>query len=171
MELIALTNNTAQGSREDDLLDVTALTAGAIVNYADAALAPAASLGAAYGSVRALDGTLHLVIENIQEIENIWADGNDTVLVADSAVMGTNDREDDGDDNTAAANIVLPTFLDYDTLKNPGTDNTRLAFSSQDSRRDGAPGVATGTDPRTTDDIEVVLNQNQFTFNLSKTGS
>lgn len=171
VELIALTNNTAQGSREDDLLDVTALTAGAIVNYADAALAPAASLGAAYGSVRALDGTLHLVIENIQEIENIWADGNDTVLVADSAVMGTNDREDDGDDNTAAANIVLPTFLDYDTLKNPGTDNTRLAFSSQDSRRDGAPGVATGTDPRTTDDIEVVLNQNQFTFNLSKTGS
>lgn len=171
VELIALTNNTAQGSREDDLLDVTALTAGAIVNYADAALAPATSLGAAYGSVRALDGTLHLVIENIQEIENIWADGNDTVLVADSAVMGTNDREDAGDDLTPAANIVLPTFLDYDTLKNPGTDNTRLAFSSQDSRRDGAPGVATGTDPRTTDDIEVVLNQNQFTFNLSKTGS
>jgi hypothetical protein len=171
VELIALTNNTAQGSREDDLLDVTALTAGAIVNYADAALAPVASLGAAYGSVRALDGTLHLVIENIQEIENIWADGNDTVLVADSAVMGTNDREDAGDDLTPAANIVLPTFLDYDTLKNPGTDNTRLAFSSQDSRRDGAPGVATGTDTRTTDDIEVVLNQNQFTFNLSKTGS
>ncbi len=158
VEFITLANFTAAGSREDDVLDVTSMTAGAIVNYVD-------------GTIRAGDGTLHLTVENLYQIENVWADGNDTVIVADSDIMGLNSREDSGVDATPAANITLATFLDYDTLKNPGTDNTRLPFVQQDARQDGAPGVVTGTDARTSDDIEVVLNQNEFKFNLSKTGS
>jgi len=157
VEFITLAGNTAQGSREDDTLDVTAMTAGAIVNYND-------------GTVRSLDGSLHVTVENLFEVERIWADGNDTVILADSAVMGANEREDSGDDNTAAVNIALATFLDFDTVTTPGSNNARLAFVNQDARQDGAPGVVTGTDARTDDDIEVVINQNQFIFDLSKTG-
>lgn len=142
VEFITLANRTAAGTREDDVLDVTAMTAGAIVSYVD-------------GTVKALDGTLHVTIEGIDEIENVWADGNDTVLVAGSATMGGNQRSDTG---TLAGNndadIQLPTFIDFDTLKTPGTDNTRKAFVNQ-----------------TTAEIEDVINQNQFKFNLSKTGS
>lgn len=170
VEDIALTLNTAQGSREDDTLDVSAFGAGAVINYADTALISATAannFGAAYGSVRSTDGTLHVVIENLQEIEKITGSGgSDTVLVADSDIMGLNDREDSGDDLTPAVNITLATFLDYDTLVKPGTTNTRLAFVNQDVQRDGAPGVATATDPRFDDDVELVINTNQFKFNL-----
>ena len=75
VEFITLGGNTATGSRENDVLDVTAMTAGAIVSYID-------------GTVRDLAGTMHLTVEGIDEIENIWADGNDTVIVADASVMG-----------------------------------------------------------------------------------
>ena len=142
VEFITLANRTAAGTREDDVLDVTAMTAGAIVSYVD-------------GTVRALDNALHLTVEGIDEIENIWADGNDTVLVADADVMNGNQRSDAGTlagDNDA--DIQLATFIDFDTLKTPGTDNTRKAFISQ-----------------STAEIEDVINQNQFKFNLSKTGS
>jgi len=142
VEFITLANRTAAGTREDDVLDVTAMTSGAIVSYVD-------------GTVRALDNTLHLTVEGIDEIENIWADGNDTVLVADADVMGGNQRADAG---TLAGNndadLQLATFIDFDTLKTPGTDNTRKAFISQ-----------------STAEIEDVINQNEFKFNLSKTGS
>lgn len=142
VEFITLAGRTAAGTREDDVLDVTAMVAGAIVSYVD-------------GTVRALDSSLHLTVEGIDEIENIWADGNDTVIVADATVMGGNQRSDVG---TAAGtndvDIALASFIDFDTLKNAGTDNTRKAFISQ-----------------TTAEIEDVINQNQFKFNLSKTGA
>ncbi|MBI5259528.1 MAG: hypothetical protein HY855_23705 [Burkholderiales bacterium] len=142
VEFVSLEERTAAGTREDDVLDVTAMTSGAIVSYVD-------------GTVRALDNTLHLTIDGIDEIENIWADGNDTVLVASSATMNGNQRSDAG---TAAGtndvDVQLGTFVDFDTLKTPGTDNTRKTFLTQ-----------------TTAEIEDVINQNQFKFNLSKTGS
>lgn len=179
VEDIALTQNTAQGSREDDTLDVSAFGGGAIINYADAALVTgtaATNFGAAFGSVRGTDGTLHVVIENLQEVEKITGSGSsDVVLVADSDIMGQNDREDSGDDLTPAVNITLATFLDYDTLVRPASvagttaatlNNSRLAFVNQDVQRDGAPGVATATDPRVDDDVELVINTNQFKFNL-----
>ena len=81
VEFITLASNTATGSRENDVLDVTAMTAGAIVSYID-------------GTVRDLAGTKHLTVEGIDEIENIWADGNDTVIVADASVMNGNQRSD-----------------------------------------------------------------------------
>ena len=183
VEDIALTQNTAQGSREDDTLDVSAFGGGAIINYADAALVTgtaATNFGAAFGSVRGTDGTLHVVIENLQEVEKITGSGSsDVVMVADSDIMGLNDREDSGDDLTPAVNITLATFLDYDTLVRPASvagttaatlNNSRLAFVNQDVQRDGAPGVATATDPRADDDVELVINTNEYKFNLGGGG-
>ena len=140
VEFIQLSNRTAAGRTEADVLDVTSLTAGAIVSYID-------------GTVKDLGGTTHVTVQGIDEIENIWADGNDTVIVADASIMSGNQRED-GANGTNSVDIALATFMDYDTLKTPGTDNTRKAFSSQSSA-----------------EIENVINQNEFKFNLSKTGT
>jgi len=77
------------------------------------------------------------------------------VIVADAAVMGLNARSDAATSSLADnVDLALATFVDFDTLKNPGTDNARKAFVNQ-----------------TTAQIEDVINQNQFHFDLSKTGS
>lgn len=157
VEYITLSNRTAAGRTEADVLDVTALTGGAIVSYVD-------------GTVKDLSGTTHVILQGIDEIENIFGNGgNDTVIVADASVMSGNQREDTAN-GTAPANVALATFLDFDTLTLPGTTNTRLAFAAQDARQIGAPGVVDGNDARFSDDIEVTVNQNQFKFDLSKTG-
>lgn len=140
VEFITLSNETAQGTREDDVLDVTAMTAGAVVSYVD-------------GTVKDLGGVTHLTVQGIDEIENIWADGNDTVLVADvDAMSAINGRSDAG---TLAGNndadITFVTFADFDTIS--GT-NARVPFVQQ-----------------TTAQIEDVINQFQYKFNLSKTGT
>lgn len=142
VEYIQLGNETAQGSREDDVLDVTMMSAGAVVSYVD-------------GTVKDLAGVTHVTVQGLDEIENIWSAGTDTVIVADAGIMSGNGRSDAG---TAAGtdnvDLALATFIDFDTLKNAGTDNSRKAFASQ-----------------TTTEIEDVINQNQFKFNLSKTGT
>ncbi|GMV75383.1 MAG: hypothetical protein AMXMBFR78_23330 [Rubrivivax sp.] len=138
VEYIDLAGATATSNREADVLDVTSMAAGAIVNYID-------------GTVRALDGTLHLTIQNIVQIENVWADGNDTVIVADADAMRLNAREDVAN-ATAARDLTFATFLDFDQLKTGTT--TRLPFAEQDPTQ-----------------IEDAVNQGLFTFNLSKTGS
>lgn len=137
VEFITLAQRTAAGVRENDVLDVTAMTAGAIVNYND-------------GTVRALDNSLHVTVEGIDEIENIWADGNDTVIVADANIMSGNQREDTAN-ATASTDLALATFIDFDTLN---SNNSRKSFISQSAA-----------------EIDNVVNQNQFKFNLSKTGS
>jgi len=139
VEYISLSSNTATSSREDDRLDVTAMTAGAVVSYID-------------GTVKDLSGTTHVTIQNIVELENVWADGNDKVLVADAAVMNTNDRSDENN-ATPAQNILFMTYRDFDDLNTNAT--TRKSFAAQ---------VADST-------INTVINQGQFTFNLSKTGT
>lgn len=140
VEYIQLSNDTATGSREDDVLDVTSMSAGAIVSYID-------------GTVKDLGGVTHVTVQGIAQIENIWSDGNDTVLVADADVMKTNAREDVSN-GTASKDLALATFLDFDQLKNAGTDNSRKAFATQTSA-----------------EIENSVNQNEFKFNLSKTGT
>ena len=143
VEYIQLSLDTAAGVREDDVLDVTSMTAGAVVSYVD-------------GTVKDLSGTTHVTVQGIDEIENVWGDGNDTVIVASSGTMNGNQRSDaatDGLANTADKDIFLATFVDFDTLTS-SSNSARKTFVTQ-----------------TTSQIEGAINQKQFTFNLSKTGS
>ncbi|WP_395698900.1 hypothetical protein [Aquabacterium sp.] len=137
VEFITLEGRTAASTREDDVLDVTSMTTGAVVSYVD-------------GTVKDTGGVLHLTVEGIEEIENIWADGNDTVIVADADKMSTNQREDTAN-GTASKDLSLATFLDFDQLN---SSNQRVPFISQ-----------------TTGQIEDAVNQGEFKFNLSKTGA
>lgn len=101
VEYIALNGNTGEGSKEADVLDVTALNAGAVVNYVN-------------GTVKDLAGNTQVTIENLYEVENVWADGNDTVIVADADVMGLNARSD-------AATNSLTNDTDQKNLHYSGT--------------------------------------------------
>ncbi len=116
VERITLAENTAQGLAEADVLDVTAMTTGAVVDYTN-------------GQVRDLTGTVHVTIENIYEIETVLADGNDLVIVADSDVMNNNARSDEGIDQTDPENILFMSYLDYDQLNDNAT--TRKSFAAQ----------------------------------------
>ena len=138
VEYITIAGNTATSSRENDVLDVTKMTGGAVVSYID-------------GTVKDLAGVTQVTVEGIAQIENVWADGNDTVIVASSAVMGTNVRED-FTDATAAKDITFSTFLDFDEIS--ATTGKRVAFLNQTSAM-----------------ITDAVNNGEFTFNLSKTGT
>lgn len=138
VEYIQLSNNTATGSREDDVLDVTAMVTGAVVNYND-------------GTVKDLGGVTHVTVQGLNQIENIWADGNDTVIVASSATMNANTRSDAAGTGADEQNITFSTFMDFDTVNG---SNARVPFVSQTSAQ-----------------IEDVINQFQFKFSLSKTGT
>ncbi|MBP7420152.1 MAG: calcium-binding protein [Burkholderiaceae bacterium] len=124
---------------EADVLDVTTMTAGAVVDYTN-------------GQVRNLAGQVQVTIEGIVDIETVLADGNDTVIVADAAVMNDNARSDELN-GTPAENILFMTYRDFDDLNTGAT--TRKTFAAQ---------VADGT-------INKVINQGQFTFSLSETGT
>lgn len=140
VEFITLAQNTAGGASESDVLDVTALTSGAVVSYVD-------------GTVKDLAGVTQVVIENIAQIENIWADGNDTVIVADASIMATNTRSDfTTTPQTPMTDLAFSTFLSFDTLDT--ATGKRVAFADLTSSQ-----------------IPKARNQGQFTFNLSKTGT
>lgn len=81
------------------------------------------------------------------EIENVWGDGNDTVFISNTM---TNARDDSGFDLTDAEAIEFSSFFDYDDLN---ADDARQAFGT-----DGA-------------DVMDVINQNQYTFDLSRVGT
>jgi hypothetical protein len=137
VERISLGVDTAAGLSETDTLDITALTAGGQVSYITGAITSG--------------GVTHVTIDGLDEVEIVnGASGvNDTVFVADSAVMGGNATSDvPGDEE----NILFLSYLDFDTY-NAGT-TVRQSFSAQ---------VLAGT-------VEQVLNQGQFNFNLSTTG-
>ena len=116
VERITLAERTAEGLAEADVLDVTAMTTGAVVDYTN-------------GQVRDLTGTVHVTIENIYEIETVLADGNDLVIVADSDVMNDNARSDEGIDNTPSENILFMSYTDFDDLNANAT--TRKSFAAQ----------------------------------------
>lgn len=139
VEFISLENGTAEGNREADVLDVTAYTTGVVVDYTN-------------GQVRTNivpDVGVQLTIDGIARIENVWADGDDTVVVASSGAMsganGTSDALIDAED------ITFAHFRDYDTL-NPAT-NARVPFAAQ-------------TNVQRSD----MINEGQYTFDLSRTG-
>lgn len=142
VEYIDLQQNTARGDEENDVLDVTALSAGAVVDYTNGEV----RTGVAAGS------GVQVVIQNIVQMENVWADGNDLVIVADSDVMNNNSRSDEND-GTPAENLEFMSYLDFDQLNASAT--TRKSFAAQ---------VAAG-------EVAQVINQGEFTFSLSKVGT
>lgn len=139
VEFISLEEGTAEGSREADVLDVTAYTTGVVVDYTN-------------GQVRTNivpNNGVQVTIDGIARIENVWADGDDTVVVASSGAMsganGTSDLV------AAAKDISFAHFRDFDTL-NP-TTNARVPFAAQ-------------TPAQRSD----MINEGQYTFDLSRTG-
>ncbi len=118
VEYIGLAGEAAQSSREDDVIDVTMMASGAVVDYTNGEI----RTGAAAGS------GVQLVIENIVQMEKVIADGNDLVIVADSDVMNNNARSDELD-GTPAKNILFMTYLDFDDLNTGAT--TRKSFAAQ----------------------------------------
>jgi hypothetical protein len=134
VEYLSLEGNTAQNALEADVLDLTSYTGGATFDYAT-------------GNVSS-GGVTQIIIDiGATEIENVWGDGNDTVLIADDM---DNARDDSGVDATDAEAIEFSSFFDYDDLD---ADDARQAF--------GTVG----------DDVMEVINQNQYTFDLSRVGS
>lgn len=158
VEFITLAGNTATSSRENDVLDVRAMTTGAVVSYVAAPGAVANS-----GFVADLAGVTQVTVENLYQVEKVLADGDDTVIVASSAVMNLNTRRDTGDDmgtSTPAGvskDLTFATFLDFDDLTSA---NARMAFTSL------AGGTGTGNGQ-----IENWINASEFTFDLGTVGS
>ncbi|WP_284615604.1 hypothetical protein [Aquabacterium humicola] len=138
VEFISLEANTAESVRENDVLDVSAIN-GAQVSYVD-------------GTVKS-GGTTHVTIDGLVQIERVnGGGGNDTVFVADSALMDDNAREDIAN-GTPDQNILFMTYLDFDDLNTNAT--TRKSFAAQ---------VADDT-------VTNVINQGEFTFALSNSGA
>ena len=138
VEYIALGGEAAQSAREDDVLDTAAMAAGAVVDYSNGEV----RTGAAAGS------GVQVVVEGVVQLENVVAGaGNDLVIVADAAVMTTNER-DDWSDGTDPEDIQFMTYLDFDQLNTGAT--TRKSF----------------TDQVLDDEITQVINQGEFTFSL-----
>ncbi len=138
VEVISLQANTAQGIQEDDVIDVTSMTAGAVVDYTN-------------GEIRDNGAVVHVTIEGIVDMENVWADGDDTVIVADADVMNNNARSDENTDpGGVGEDIAFATYLDYDEF----FAGARVAFINQTAAQ-----------------ITNVINQEQFSFLLSETGS
>ena len=146
-------NNTAASLREDDTIDVTAITAGATVNYGTGQISDSA-------------GLVQLTIDSgsIVQFENIVADGDDTVIVGDIDAMGANKSSDDfdGADNVDGnaddpdQDLALTTWLDFDELS---ATNGRVGLFGL------ARGIGGGAGA-----IEDTLNQIQFHFDLGSIG-
>lgn len=168
VEFVTLLGNTAQGFDKADVLNVAAVS-GSTVNYNDArqVIVSRTSDGqylagtgvAASGTVRNSAGGIELTVENLFEIENVYAapGSNDTVIVGSKAFMATNAREDSVQAGINLAedkwDIFLPTYLDYD-LPVDATTGDRIPFAKQ-----------------TTVDFTTAINQLQFTFDLSRGAS
>ena len=149
VEYLSLAGETAQSVREDDVLDVSAMATGAVVDYTNGEVRTTV-----FPFIGDRPGVgVQLVIENIVQMERVIADGNDMVIVADADVMNNNARSDEGVDATPAKNILFMTYRDFDDLNTAAT--TRKSFAAQ---------VADGT-------IQQVINQGQFSFSLSEVGT
>lgn len=122
------------------------MTAGAVVDYTNGQVRTAGSLAGA---------NVQVTIGNIAQIENVIADGDDTVIVAGSGVMGANVTSDLVGD---AVDLLLPTFLDFDELS--ATTGKRVAYSTLTT------GAGTGAGQ-----MENAINQSQFKFDLGTVGT
>jgi hypothetical protein len=142
VEYIGLAGEAAQSTREDDVIDVTMMASGAVVDYTNGEIRTGVAAGTG----------VQLVIENIVQMEKVVADGNDLVIVADAATMNDNARSDELN-GTPAQNILFMTYLDFDQLNTGAT--TRKSFAAQVGANE----------------ITKVINQGQFTFSLSEVGT
>lgn len=156
VEEITLGGNTADGIREDDVLNVEALSGGATVNYINGRIYSDTD-----GDLDFDDGVLQLTVNNLYQIENVVADGADNVVVADAATMSQNGREDE-DRGDNPEDLTIDTFLNYDLLDLRGADPARLSVS-QLRAIDG--GTANTADEN---DIPESYNFAQFTFSLGE---
>ena len=173
VEYISLNGFTAAGQQERDVLNVAGVASGAVVNYNDliqsspATVTPAGStVATAVGTgvpnsatVRNATGGIEVTIENLFDVERVVGGGAaDTVIVADAAVMGLNEREDVAN-LTEAAPITMATWIDYDTLFASGVSaNKRVPFIQQTTGTLAAHNAV---------NIEWVVNNGQFGFNLA----
>jgi hypothetical protein len=137
VEVINLETDTARSLPENDVLNVTAFTGGIVVDYSN---------GQVRTGVLAGDG-VQVTINGITQIENVWADGNDTVIIANDMA---NSREDVFN-GTPAEKIKVATYLDFDDVV--GT-----------SRKSYAAQVADNT-------VTYAVNQNEYTFDMSRVGT
>lgn len=145
VERISLEMGTAEGSRENDVLDVTSYTNGIVVDYTN-------------GEVRTslIPGQgVQVTIDGIARIENIWADGDDTVIVASSGQMSGLNRTSDAllpldADGVPGKDLSFAHFRDFDTLT---AANARIPFAQQ-----------------TTAQRANSINEGQYTFDLSRVG-
>jgi len=144
VEYITLAGNTATSARENDVLDVRAMTTGAVVSYVD-------------GTVKDLAGVTQVTVENLYQVEKVLADGDDTVIVASSAIMNLNTRNDTGVDATPNKDLTFATFLDFDDLT---AANARMGFTTLAGGLGGGNGF-----------IEDWTNAGEFTFDLGTVGS
>jgi hypothetical protein len=164
VENINLEGYTAEGVREDDTIDVTNMTSGAVVDYA-------------MQQIRDLSDNVELVIVGMARMETVLADGNDTVIVANADAMSganlTSDYAGDvagvpaaipGDD----ADITIDTWLNYDMVDR----RAFLKFGPARLSIGELRGIAAGTaDTNDSGDIPEVINFGQYTFDLSFAGS
>lgn len=130
VEFITLAGNTAGNTGEADILDVAGVTSGAVVDYTN-------------GEIRNATGGVELTVQGIQEIERVSGSAaNDTVLIADTMT----NTQDDLTQLTPSQDLIVSTFLDYDTFNK---DGSRTPFGSQ-----------------TTGQITDVVNQLEYQFDL-----
>jgi hypothetical protein len=154
IEFISVEDETATGIREDDTIDVQALSGGAVVNYVD---------GKVYsdtdGDLDFDDGTLQLTIIGIEQFERVVADGKDAVIVADADTMYGNVRTDVAGDELP---LRINTFLNYDKLDQRDDIPERLTVAELNKIPD------TEDDTDTKSDIPEAYNFAQFSFILGE---
>ncbi len=154
VEEITLLGNTAAGVREDDVLNVEKLTAGASVSYVTGEI-----FSDTDGDLDFEDGVLQLTVNNLEEVEFVIADGKDAVIVADSDIMEDNARTDGEDD---LADLTINSFLNYDLLDERDDAPTRLTIAELRAIDGGTDDTADE------DDIPEGYNFAQFNFQLGQ---
>lgn len=152
IETITLAEDTAGGLREDDTLNVEALSAGATVNYITGEI-----FSDTDGDLDFDDGDLQLTVNNLFQVEIVIADGKDAVVVGDSDIMGDNTRTDD-----ETADLTINSHLNYDLLDERDDLPTRLTIAELRAIDGGTADTADE------DDIPEGYNFAQFQFILGE---
>jgi RTX calcium-binding nonapeptide repeat (4 copies) len=143
VEVIGLTLNTAQGIREDDKLDVTAVTTDVQVSYITGEVRTDANNDGDFTDT----GELLVTVGNLFEVETVLTDANDLLIVADVDTMDDNARSDA---LIESRELTIDTYLNFDKL--------------DDLDRESVADMRANNEANNT--IPEALNFEQFTFNL-----
>jgi hypothetical protein len=141
----------ARNVDEADELDVSALTAGATVNFTTSEINNGATLVA--------------TVIGMSQFEIVTGSiGNDTVIVADTMTNASSDAADLSED--ATGNILFDSFLTYDVLDE--TIGAALDADTVPERMTVAElrAVTGASETAAQAAIDDVINQGQFTFSL-----